>query len=75
MVKALVLVGIGAKHGNDVFNEVKRKREVKMSMMIYGEYDAAFIIDVPGVAEIQDFVRAVRKTEGITTTVTMIEME
>lgn len=74
MVKALVLVSIEPNHTEDVFKKMKAMKGVNDAFMVYGEYDAAFIVQAEHTTGIQDFVKAVRKFTGITRTVTLIEV-
>lgn len=74
MVKALVLVDIEPTHTDDVFKKIKAMKGVNDAFMVYGEYDAAFIVEAEHTLGIQDFVKGIRKLTGISRTVTLIEV-
>ncbi len=73
MVKALVLVGIDPNKSEETFKKIKSMNSVKDAMQVYGEYDAAFVIETEHTVGVQDFVKAVRRLQGITRTVTLLE--
>lgn len=56
------------------FFNVKKLPEVTEAFQVYGEYDAVFVINTKSTHDIQEFVRKIRKMQGITRTVTVIEM-
>jgi DNA-binding Lrp family transcriptional regulator len=74
MVNALVLVNIEPQSTETVFREIKKMPGVTQAMMVYGEYDAVFLVTEEHTTGIQDFVKAVRKFHGITRTVTLLEL-
>ena len=74
MVKAVVLVGVEPGETDKVFNDIKKNREVKEALEVYGEYDMMFVIEVMSVSEIQSFVKSLRRMKGILRTVTLIEV-
>ncbi len=74
MVKAVVLVNIEPNYSEEVFKKINSMAHVKESLMVYGEYDAVFMIEPEHTTGVQDFVKEVRKLKGITRTVTMIEL-
>ncbi len=74
MVKAVVLVNIAPEKTEKTFASIKKFSEVTESFLVYGEYDAIFIINTKATHDIQEFVRKIRKMPGIMRTVTVIEM-
>jgi DNA-binding Lrp family transcriptional regulator len=74
MVKAVVLVNIAPEKTEKTFVSIKKFSEVTESFLVYGEYDAIFIINTKATHDIQEFVRKIRKMPGIMRTVTVIEM-
>ncbi|MCL4400509.1 MAG: Lrp/AsnC ligand binding domain-containing protein [Candidatus Parvarchaeota archaeon] len=74
MVKAIVLVSIEPSHTDEIFKKVKSMQGVKEAFMVYGEYDAAFVIETEHTIGVQDFVKGIRKLTGISRTVTLIEV-
>ncbi|MCL4362424.1 MAG: Lrp/AsnC ligand binding domain-containing protein [Candidatus Parvarchaeum sp.] len=74
MVKAIVLVNIAPEKTEKTFGSVKKLPEVKEAFQVYGEYDAVFVINTKTTHDIQEFVRKIRKMNGIMRTVTVIEM-
>ena len=61
MVKALILVSIEPIHTEEVFKKIKGMKGVIDAFMVYGEYDAAFIIETEHTVGIQNFVKDIRK--------------
>ena len=74
MVKAIVLVNIAPEKTEKTFANVKKLSEVTESFLVYGEYDAVFVINTKTTHDVQEFVMKIRKMPGITRTVTVIEM-
>ncbi|MGC8533343.1 MAG: Lrp/AsnC family transcriptional regulator [Candidatus Parvarchaeum sp.] len=74
MVKAIVLVNMAPEKTEKTFENVKKLPEVKEAFQVYGEYDAVFVINTKTTHDIQEFVRKIRKMNGIMRTVTVIEM-
>lgn len=74
MVKALVLVDVEPKKTKSAFQSIKKLGGVVESMMLYGEYDAMFLVNKEQTLGVQEFVKQVRNVPGITRTVTLIEL-
>ncbi len=74
MVKAIVMVNMVPEKTERTFFNVKKLPEVTEAFQVYGEYDAVFVINTKSTHDIQEFVRKIRKMQGITRTVTVIEM-
>jgi DNA-binding Lrp family transcriptional regulator len=62
------------KRTDEVFGKIKIMKGITEAFMVYGEYDAAFVIQMESVSGIQDFIKSIRKLAGITRTVTLIEI-
>lgn len=74
MVKAIVLVNIAPEKTERTFSGIKKLSLVTEAFQVYGEYDAVFVINTETTHDIQEFVRKIRKMNGILRTVTVIEM-
>ena len=74
MVKAIVLINIIPEKTEKIFNNIKKFPEIKEAFLVYGEYDAVLVINAKTTHDIQEFVREIRKINGVVRTVTVIEM-
>jgi AsnC family. len=74
MVKAIVLINIIPEKTEKIFNNIKKFQEIKEAFLVYGEYDAVLVINAKTTHDIQEFVREIRKINGVVRTVTVIEM-
>jgi DNA-binding Lrp family transcriptional regulator len=74
MVKAIVLINIIPEKTEKIFNNIKKFPEIKEAFLVYGEYDAVLVINTKTTHDVQEFVREIRKINGVVRTVTVIEM-
>ncbi len=73
MVKAFILVDIDPNKSEETFKKIKSMKGIREAMQVYGEYDAAFVIEMEQTVGVQEFVKGVRRLPGITRTVTLLE--
>jgi len=75
-VLAYVLARVEAGRDREVFNEIKKLREIKKASATYGMYDLHIEVTVDRVEDLDAFVfDKVRKIPGVKETVTMIASE
>ncbi len=74
MVKAIVLINVIPEKTEKIFNNIKKFPEIKEAFLVYGEYDAVLVINTKTTHDVQEFVREIRKINGVVRTVTVIEM-
>ncbi len=74
MVKAIILINMLPEKTEKTFLNIKKLPEVTEAFQVYGEYDAVLVINTKTTHDIQEFVRKIRRMNGIVRTVTVIEM-
>ena len=73
---AYVLARVEAGRDREVFNEIKKLKEIKKASATYGMYDLHIEVTVDRVEDLDAFVfDKVRKIPGVKETVTMIASE
>ncbi|MGQ9468343.1 MAG: Lrp/AsnC ligand binding domain-containing protein [Nitrososphaerales archaeon] len=71
-VKAIILTGLALGIEDRVIREIKKFKGVKDSFMVYGEYDGVFMVEVPSQEKLNALISRIRRTEGVTRTITLI---
>lgn len=71
-IKAVILTGLVMGIEDRVIKEIKKFEGVKDGFMVYGEYDGVFIVEVPSQEKLNALISRIRRTEGVTRTITLV---
>ncbi|MCP8322294.1 MAG: Lrp/AsnC ligand binding domain-containing protein [archaeon] len=71
-IKAVILTGLVLGIEDRVIREIKKFEGVKDGFMVYGEYDGVFIVEVPSQEKLNSLISRIRRTEGVTRTITLV---
>jgi DNA-binding Lrp family transcriptional regulator len=71
-IKAVILTGLVLGIEERVIREIKKFEGVKDGFMVYGEYDGVFMVEVPSQEKLNALISRIRRTEGVTRTITLV---
>jgi uncharacterized protein with GYD domain len=71
-IKAVILTGLVMGIEDRVIREIKKYEGIKDGFMVYGEYDGVFIVEVPSQEKLNALISRIRRTEGVTRTITLV---
>lgn len=71
-IKAIILTGLVLGAEERTVKEIKKFEGVKDGFMAYGEYDGVFIVEVPSQEKLNALISRIRRTEGVTRTITLV---
>ncbi|MEM3531290.1 MAG: Lrp/AsnC ligand binding domain-containing protein [Nitrososphaerales archaeon] len=71
-IKAVILTGLVLGSEERVIKEIKKFEGVKDGFMVYGEYDGVFLVEVPSQEKLNALISRIRRTEGVTRTITLV---
>ncbi|MEM2872908.1 MAG: Lrp/AsnC ligand binding domain-containing protein [Nitrososphaerales archaeon] len=71
-IKAVILTGLVMGIEDRVIREIKKYEGIKDGFMVYGEYDGVFIVEVPSQERLNALISRIRRTEGVTRTITLV---
>ncbi len=71
-IKAIILAGLVLGAEERTLKEIKKFEGVKDGFMVYGEFDGVLIVEVPSQEKLNALISRIRRTEGVTRTITLV---